>query len=106
MDILVEIGYDVHYLLDPIPNGVRIDLARLKSAVNGKIAIVGGLNTPITLERGTRQQIRQEVCDAVQMLGRGGGLALTPAEAIFASTPWESIETVIDAWKEICDYPI
>ena len=84
---------------------MRIDLARLKAAVNGRIAIVGGLNTPITLERGTRQQIRQEVFDAVQSLGSGGGLALAPAEGIFASTPWASIEAVIGAWKEVRDYP-
>ncbi|GAG29960.1 unnamed protein product, partial [marine sediment metagenome] len=61
---------------------------------------------PITLGRGTREQIRQEVFDAVQILGPGGGLALTPAEAIYASTPWASVEAVIDAWKEVRDYPI
>lgn len=106
LDILVEIGYDVHNVLDPIPNGTRIDLAKVKSTLNKKIAVFGGLNAPITLERGTREQIRQEVFDSVQMLGRGGGLALSPAEAIFSTTPWESIETVIDAWKEVRDYPM
>lgn len=100
---LVEIGYDVHYLLDPLPNGTRIDLLQVKSAWDGKIAVIGGLNTPITLEHGSPRQIRHEVRDAVSLLGRGGGLALTPAEAIFASTPWESIETVIAAWKEVRD---
>lgn len=106
LDQFVEIAYDAHVLLDPIPQGVRIDLARTKSALNKKIAVIGGLNAPITLERGTRQDIRREVFDAVQTLGPGGGLALLPAEAIYASTPWQSIEWLIEAWKEVREYPI
>jgi len=106
LDTFVEIGHDAHYLLDPISSGGRVDLTEVKSTLDKKIAVIGGLNAPITLERGTREQIRQEVFDAVQTLGPGGGLALTPAEAIFASTLWESIETVIDAWMEVRDYAI
>jgi len=103
---LAATGYDAHYLLDPIPNGARIDLAAVKAAFRGKVAVIGALNDPITLEHGTRAEIRQEVHDAVRLLGPGGGLALSPAEAIFAGTPWESIETVFAAWQEVCAYPL
>jgi len=106
LDALHEIAYDAHHLLDPLSEGGRVDLARVKSVLNRKTAVIGGLNSPITLQRGTPEQIRQEVFDAVQLLGAGGGLALTPAEGIYASTPWQSIETVIDAWKEVRDDPI
>jgi uroporphyrinogen-III decarboxylase len=106
LDVFAEIGYDAHYLLDPIAGGSRIDLHRVKSSFDNQTAIIGGLNEPITLEQGTREQIRQEVFDAVRVLGPGGGLALTPAEAIVANTPWESIETLIEAWSEVRDYPI
>ena len=101
LDVLAEVGYDVHYLLDPIQHGDRIDLGEVKSAFDQKIAVIGGLNEPITLEQGTREQIRQEVFDSVRILGAGGGLVLTPAEAIVARTPWESIETVLEAWREV-----
>ena len=53
-----------------------------------------------------QHEIRREVHAAVRLLGAGGGLALTPAEAVFASTPWESIATVFAAWREVCTYPI
>ena len=105
LDSFLEAGYDVHHLMDPIAGGGPVDLRAVKSRFDGKIAIIGGLNEHITLERGTRQEIRQEVFDAVEMLGAGGGLALSPAEGIFASTPWESIEILIEAWKEVRDYP-
>lgn len=106
LDAFVEAGYDAHYLLDPIPGGRRVDLAKVKSTLDQKIAIIGGLNEPITLERGGREEIRREVFDSVQTLGPGGGLALSPAEAIMASTPWKSIEILLQAWKEVRDYPI
>ena len=97
---LAAAGYDAHYLLDPVPSGGRIDLAAVKAAFRGKVAVIGGLNDPITLERGSREEIRREVHDAVRLLGPDG-LALAPAEAIFASTPWESIQTVLAAWREV-----
>ncbi len=106
LDDVADIGYDVHYLLDPIPNNVPIDLHRVKSALDGKVAVIGGLNAPITLEQGSPADIRGEVHAAVRALGPGGGLGLTAAEAIFATTPWQSIERVISAWKEVRDYPI
>lgn len=106
LDLFVEAGYDAHYLLDPIPDGARIDLGKVKSAFENKIAVIGGLNAPITLDRGTPEAIRQEVFDAVRALGPGGGLALTPAESIYATTSWESIETLIAAWKEVREYPL
>lgn len=106
LDILAEIGYDAHYLLDPLPHGQPIDLQRVKAAFAGRTAVIGGLNEPITLERGTPEQIRREVFEAVRILGPGGGLALTPAEAIMARTPWENIEVLIEAWKEVRDYPL
>lgn len=106
LDDLAKIGYDVHYLLDPIPDGRPIDLDRVKSVFNGKIAVIGGLNAPITLETGTPEDIRNEVHEAVRALAPGGGFGLSAAEAIFATTPWESIEQVIAAWKEVRDYQI
>ena len=104
LDELAQVGYDMHYLLDPLPNSTRIDLAAVKTAWQGKTAVFGGLNSPVTLECGTPEDIRREVRDAVQLLGQGGGLALSPAEGIFASTPWASIEAVIEAWKEVREY--
>jgi uroporphyrinogen-III decarboxylase len=97
---LAAIGYDAHYLLDPIWQGRHVDLSRVRRAFAGKTAVIGGLNEPVTLEFGSREDIRQEVFRAVEQLGPDG-LALTPAEGIMASTPWTAIETLIEAWREV-----
>jgi uroporphyrinogen-III decarboxylase len=106
LDELATLGYDAHCLLDPLPNSEPIDLAAVKAAFAGNVAVIGAINEPITLEYGTPDDIRREVHNAVRLLGPGGGLALTPAECIFASTPWSSLQTLIEAWREVCDYPL
>lgn len=100
LQTFAEIGYDVHYFIDPVQGGQGIDLHQIKDVFRHKIAIVGGMNSAVTLEQGTRAEIRQAVFDAVNILGPDG-LVLTPVDCIAASTPWESIETVIEAWKEV-----
>ena len=104
LDTFVETGYDVHYYIDPVQGGPGVDLHKVKKAFDRKIAIVGGVNSAVTLESGRREEIRQAVFDAMGILGPGGGLVLTPVDCIAASTPWESIETLIEAWKEARDH--
>lgn len=107
LEVFAEIGYDAHYLLDPVPSGgQRADLGKVKAVLDGKIAVIGALNEPVTLERGSPRDIREEVFAAVRVLGRGGGLALSPAEAVYNFTPRESLETLFEAWKQVRDYPL
>ena len=106
MDAFVDIGYDTHIYIDPVMGGASVDLRKVKSAFEKKIAVIGGVNSAVTLERGSRDAIRHEVFEAVETLGPGGGLVLTPVDCISASTPWVNIEILIDAWKEIRNYPL
>ena len=106
LDAFVDIGYDTHIYIDPVMGGANVDLRKVKSAFEKKIAVIGGVNSAVTLERGSRDAIRHEVFEAVETLGPGGGLVLTPVDCISASTPWVNIEILIDAWKEIRNYPL
>ena len=36
LENLAEIGYDTHYLLDPVSHGTRVDLGKVKAAFDGK----------------------------------------------------------------------
>jgi uroporphyrinogen-III decarboxylase len=104
LEDLAAVGYDMHHLLDPLPNGRHLDLEGVKATLGRTASISGGINAPITLECGSGSEIRQEVRDAACVLGRGGGFALTAAEGIFSTTPWESIEHVLAAWREVREY--
>jgi hypothetical protein len=106
LEHLVEAGYDVHYYIDPVQGGPGVDLKNVKQVFAGRIAVVGGVNSAVTLERGSCEEIRRAVFDAIATLGPGGGFILSPVDCISASTPWESIEVMIEAWREMRDYPI
>jgi hypothetical protein len=99
LDMLVECDYDVHYYIDPVMGGAGADLATVKRVFSGKVAVEGGMNSAVTLEQGSTEEIRQAVFQAIETMGPGGFI-LTPVDSINGSTPWQSVETVIAAWKE------
>ncbi|MBM4019912.1 MAG: hypothetical protein FJ288_16595 [Planctomycetes bacterium] len=104
---LLEVGYDLHWLLDPLHSGGRpVDLAAVKAEWRGRIAVLGAINQPITLAGGDPQKVRAEVVRAVRELGPGGGLGLCPVEAIHNFTPPASLVAMIEAWKETREYPL
>jgi len=104
LDELKEANIDVLYFVDPVQDDVDMDV--LKQRVDGAFAIAGGVNSGITLGRGTPDEIREAVHSAIQTLAPDGGFILSPVDALFPDTPWGSVQTMIDAWREVCDYPI
>ena len=99
---LSEIGYDLHYMVDPVQG--KADLREVKATLGRQTALLGGMNSAITLERGTDEEIRRAVYEAVEILGPGGGFVLYPVDCLYPTTPWHSVEVVIEAWKEVRDY--
>ncbi len=55
---------------------------------------------------GDPDEIREAVHSAVRTLGPNGGFILSPVDALFPDTPAESLEVMIEAWREIRDYPM
>ncbi len=104
LDTLSAIGYDAHYYIDPLMGGAGVDLALVKLKFGVRTAVIGGVNSPVTLERGSRAEIREAVYEAVRVLGSGGGFILTPVDCLAASTPWKNVEILIEAWREVCAF--
>ena len=101
LDVFKEIGFDLLFHVDPVQG--EVDLRIVKEKLGGHIALHGGLNSAVTMGRGSRDEIRREVFEAVEILAPGGGFILSPGP-LFPDTPWESVQTVIEAWKEVCTY--
>lgn len=104
LDELCEAGIDLLYFIDPVQDDV--DLRELKQRLGGRFAIAGGVNSGVTLGSGTPGEIREAVHAAVKVLGPGGGFILAPVDALFPDTPWESVQIMIEAWREVCNYPM
>ena len=102
---LLELGVDVLRGVDPV-QGYNEDLALIKNTIGDRITIWGGMNAAITLGKGKDEKIREAVNKAIRSLAPGGGFVLYPVDQIRSDTPWENVQTLIDCWKQICQYPI
>lgn len=94
-----QLELDVLWHVDPVQGGA--DLRVVKDTLGDKVATLGGINSAVTLGRGSREEIRQAVFDAVEILGQGGGFILSPVDCLFPDTPWPAVQTVIEAWTEV-----
>jgi len=99
----LQLGIDALLGVDPVQGGA--DLARLKRECGDRICFFGGVNSYVTVGRGTRQEIRDAVRQAIDLLAPGGGFVLFPADAIDESVPWSYVEWLIEAWREWGAYP-
>jgi len=104
LDIFRELDFDLLIHVDPVQGGA--DLPRLKKEIGAKICFWGGVNSAITLGRGSRDEIRDAVTFAISTLAPEGGLILSAADSLFSDTPWENVRTMIERWREIGTYPI
>jgi hypothetical protein len=102
LDILLESGIDVLIGVDPV-QGRGTDLREFKRKLNGKICMWGGVNGFVTVEMGSRDEIRTAVETAIDILAPGGGFILSPVDNIRDTSEevWESVEFMIQVWKEL-----
>lgn len=94
---LEDAGVDLLYFVDPGQD--RVNLKKLKEKLTGNLAVAGGINSTVTLNKGNKEEIRQVVLQAMEILGKEKFI-LSPVDALFPDTSWESVEAMISSWKE------
>jgi hypothetical protein len=99
LDMIAEAGVDVIIGVDP----AQWDLAVAKEKLAGKTALWGGVNGHLTVERGSSDEVRDAVRDAMETLASGGGFILSPVDNVRESTPraMENSRVLIDEWRRI-----
>ena len=104
IQIFKELDFDLLIHVDPVQGGAN--LARLKAELGDRVCFWGGVNSAITLGRGSRDEIRNAVTHAITTLAPEGGHILSAADVLFVDTPWENVQTMIERWQEIGSYPL
>lgn len=99
LEMLKEADIDLLYFVDPVQDNVNLEL--LKQKLDGRFALAGGVNSSITLKKGSPKQIRRAVQNVIKILGPEGFI-LSPVDALFPDTPWESVKVIIESWKKVC----
>lgn len=102
IDDLAEIGMDI---LNPIQPGI-FNISKLKKRYGKKISFWGGINIQKTLPFGTVLDVKNEVKQRINELGRGGGYIIAPSHHIQLDVSIENIMAFFKAAKKFGKYPL
>ncbi len=99
---LIEIGVNI---LNPVQPDA-MDPVKLKQQYGDQLAFFGTVGTPLRWARGTPDDIRAEVRERIETVGRGGGLIVAPAYDLEPEEdiPWENITAFFEAVEEFGAY--
>jgi len=95
MPTFIEMGLDILDAMQPEPAGMNP--ARIKADYGDRLTFCGLVSTQQTLPHGTAEQVREEVRQRKQVVGKGGGYILSPAHCIQPDT---SLENVLALYEE------
>lgn len=100
VEMMVDAGVDVLLGIDPAQDRT-MDLAALKARAAGRMCLWGGVCGYLTVERGTQEEIRHQVRQAISVLAPGGGFILSPVTNVREDNPrvWANLDALIDEWK-------
>jgi uroporphyrinogen-III decarboxylase len=93
---LIEIGVDV---LNPI-QPASMDPAQLKQKFGDRLCFWGTVDEQYTLPFGSPEQVRMEIMQRLQTIGRGGGLILGPTHHVQLDTPMENFWSMVNTITE------
>jgi uroporphyrinogen decarboxylase len=95
--LLIEAGVDI---LNPFQvNCAGMDTARFKREFGRELSVWGGSCSPVTLQFGTPEEVREETKKRIDDLAPGGGFVFAPIHIIQGDVPVENIM----AWRESLD---
>jgi predicted TIM-barrel fold metal-dependent hydrolase len=74
----------------------------MKRMTEGRMALWGGVNGFVTMERGTQQQVRTAVREAMQILGTDRFI-LSPVDNVTGDSDqvWRNVAALVETWKEL-----
>lgn len=90
---LIDIGLDV---LNPV-QPLSMDPAELKRAYGDRLSFWGTIDEQHTLPYGSPDDVRAEVQQRLETVGKGGGLIIGPTHHVQLDTPMENFNALIES---------
>lgn len=95
----IELGVDI---LNPIQVSAKgMEPVGLKRDFGGALCFHGALDIQTVLSQGTPNDVRAEVAQLCQTLGRGGGFVLAPTNNVMPETPVENVLALYGTVQEM-----
>ena len=89
---MIEIGLDILHPIQP----EAMDIHRLKREFGKDLTFCGGINTQNLLPRGTPEEVRAEIRNLKDQMGKGGGYILEPGITVNADVPLENLIAMLE----------
>jgi uroporphyrinogen-III decarboxylase len=99
LDLVKQIGCDASETLTPRGMGGDADLGKIKATLGDTMALIGGFNQQAGFERGTPQNIRQQIAMCWEQAAPQGGYIMAASDHFFEGSP-ENIRTYVETAKE------
>ncbi|MHB1296399.1 MAG: uroporphyrinogen decarboxylase family protein [Anaerolineae bacterium] len=105
IDTLIEAGVDI---LNPVQTTARgMDPVRLKAEFGDRLVFWGGgIDTQTVLPYGTLPEIREQVRERIQILGRGGGFVFNPVHNIQGDISPDRLIAMYETVRRYGNYPL
>jgi uroporphyrinogen decarboxylase len=100
LPLLIESGVTV---LNPVQPEC-MDPAEIKQQFGKQLAFWGTVGVQRTMPFGTPDDVKNEVRERIETVGKGGGLVLSPAQTLYSDTPWDNVVAFFEAVEEFGDY--
>jgi uroporphyrinogen decarboxylase len=93
---LIDAGLDVLEPVQPV-----MDIQYLKREFGKDLTFYGGVDTQELLVFDTPERVREETLRTIDVLGKGGGYIVAPAQEVMPDVPLENILAFIEAVKSV-----
>jgi uroporphyrinogen decarboxylase len=98
--LLIEAGVTI---LNPVQPEC-MNPAEVKRQFGDRLAFWGTVGVQKTMPFGTPAEVKAEVRQRIETVGRGGGLVLGPAQTLYSDVPWENVLAFFEAAAEFGEY--
>lgn len=88
---LIEIGLDIFNPFQP----EVMDVYEMKKLYGDKLTFFGGISLQKTLTFGTPEDVKTEVLDRIEKIGKNGGYIAAPCHSVTKDVPAENIDVLI-----------
>lgn len=99
---MIECGLDVLQSLQPEARGMQA--TELKQRYGERLAFQGGVSIQRTMPFGRREEIRAEVRELAEVMGKGGGYIFCTSHNIQADTPLDNAQELMRAYLDFGRY--
>lgn len=101
LDMIRKAGLDMLTNLDPVAHGT--DIRAIRSALGDTVALCGGVNNYLVLEKGTENDVRRAVREALAVFTPAAGCILAPSDCVLSydneAVAERNFHAMIDTWR-------